>query len=313
MSTYGKNTQTPNFVEITKKILNKTWDRTMEISLWDLYDQPKPGEYEQKPEYFLQVRDTDKSRAFIQEIVDIISESEDDSHLDDIVIIRYPDGTFKVIGGTHSAEIRLRTGKLKSNAYVVDFEKDLGGRESNAVDLGNMLNNPEKRQRYVTQEDVKNIYDTHVYENIQAGMEDPQPTQEWLDNLQARYPFVSKRSMGQWKSSNPVFGGRRKAAKSYGPALLETIHETYCSNFKWQNHYILAPRGLRSWDQTTVSTCMNLYVRKNIKDFLVIFYPETAAQTLDLNSGKYPQKIKELYDRYRLLGVNIEVEYLKGS
>ena len=81
----------------------------------------------------------------------------------------------------------------------------------------------------------------------------------------------------------------------------------------YEHHEILRPRELRSWDQVTISTFMNKYIREDIKLFLLIFYPENAAQTVALKSGEMQKKIRKLYDDYEeKVGIKIDTVFLKG-
>ena len=46
----------------------------------------------------------------------------------------------KINDGTHTAHIQMQLGIFQSDDYYVDFEKHLGGRISEAINLGNLLN-----------------------------------------------------------------------------------------------------------------------------------------------------------------------------
>ena len=302
------------FVTIAKQIRSKTYKRKIVIDLRDYFDEIAPGEWIPDPDTRIQVRDTDRSLAFIDEIYNEITTTGDDSLLDDIVVVYFKKTKkFKIIGGNHTAEIKIRLGKFKSDACVVDYDDDLQGRESIAVDFGNELNNPEKRERPVTESDVRNIVLTHIAENVMMGLKDPKPTEEWKKNLQARYPFVSMQTIGQWCSNDPNVGGRRSAKKSWTAVEKEQHHDSIKNKFDYQGYHVIAPRGLTSWDQTAISTVVNHHLQNPLqKDYVLIFYAESAAQAAELVSGNIRAKIEERYNLMRLhLGINIKVEYMR--
>lgn len=307
-------TQNAKFVTIAKQIKSGTYKRKIVIDLRDYFDEIAPDKWIPNPDTRIQVRDTDRSLAFIEEICNTILTTGDDSLLDDIVVVYFKKTKkFKIIGGNHTSEIKIRLGKFESDAYVVDFEDDLEGRESVAIDFGNELNNPEKRLRPVTESDVRNIVLTHISENVKMGLKDPKPTEEWKKNLHARYPFVSTHTIGQWCSNDPNVGGRRSAKKSWTAVEKEQYRESVKNRFDFQGYEVLDPRGLLSWNQTAISTVVNHHVQNPLqKDYVVIFYAENAAQSVELESGDIRAKIEERYNLIRLhLGINIKVDYMR--
>ena len=307
-------TQNAKFVTIAKQIRSGTYKRKTVIDLRDFFVEVSPGKWSPNPDTRIQVRDTDRSIAFVDEIYNTIIATGDASLLDDIVLVYFKEtDEFKIIGGNHTSEIKIRLGKYESDAFVVDYEDDLQGRESVAIDFGNELNNPEKRERPVTESDVKNIVYTHIAENIEMGLKNPKPTEEWKKNLQARYPFVSMKAIGQWISNHDEVGGRRSAKKSWTEVEKENHHESVKNRFDYQGYHVIAPRGLSSWDQTAVSTVVNHSVQNPLqKDYVLIFYAESAAQAAELVSGNIRAKIEERYNLMRLhLSINIKVEYMR--
>lgn len=307
-------TKNTKFVTIAKQILSGTYKRKIVIDLRDYFDEIAPGEWIPDPDTRIQVRDTDRSLAFIDEIYNDIITTGDDSHLDVIVLVYFKKtDEYKIIGGNHTAEIMIRLGRFKSNAYVVDFEDDLGGRESIAIDFGNELNNPKKRVRPVAESDVRNIVLTHIAENVKMGLKDPKPTEEWKKNLQARYPFVSMQTIGQWCSHDPNVGGRRSAKKSWTGVEKEQHHESIKNKFDYQGYCVIEPRGLLSWNQTAISTVVNHHLdNPHQKDYVLIFYAESATQAAELVSGDIRAKIEKRYNLMRKhLKINIKVEYMR--
>jgi len=307
-------TQNTKFVTIAKQIRSGIYERKTVIDLRNFFVEISPGKWIPNPDTRIQVRDTDRSLAFVDEIYNTIIATGDASLLDDIVLVYFKEtDEFKIIGGNHTSEIKIRLGIYESDACVVDFEDDLQGRESIAIDFGNELNNPEKRERPVSESDVRNIVFTHIDENVEMGLKDPKPTEEWKKNLHARYPFVSMKTIGQWISNHDQVGGRRSAKKSWTEVEKENHHESIKNKFDYQGYHVIAPRGLSSWDQTAVSTVVNHYVQNPLqKDYVLIFFADNAKQAVDLVSGNIRAKIEERYNLMRLhLGINIKVEYMR--
>lgn len=303
-----------NFITIAKQIRSGTYKRKITVDLRPFFVEVSPDNWSPNPDTRIQVRDTDRSLSFVHEIVNLIKTTGDTSLLDPIVLIYFKEtDEYKIIGGNHTSEIKILLGMYESDAYVVDYEDDLQGRESVAIDFGNELNNPEKRERPVTESDVRNIVLTHIEENIALDLEDPMPTKEWKEDLHARYPFVSMHTIGQWISNHDKVGGRRSAKKSWTEAEKEQHHESIKNRFDYQGYYVIQPRGLSSWDQTAISTVVNHHVQNpNQKDYVLIFFADNAKQAVDLVSGNIRAKIEERYNLIRLhLGINIKVEYMR--
>lgn len=303
-----------NFITIAKQIRSGTYKRKITVDLRPFFVEVSPDNWSPNPDTRIQVRDTDRSLAFVHEIVNLIKTTGDTSLLDPIVLIYFKEtDEYKIIGGNHTSEIKILLGMYESDAYVVDYEDDLQGRESVAIDFGNELNNPEKRERPVTESDVRNIVLTHIEENILLDLEDPMPTKEWKEDLLARYPFVSMHTIGQWISNHDKVGGRRSAKKSWTEAEKEQHHESIKNRFDYQGYYVIQPRGLSSWDQTAISTVVNHHVQNpNQKDYVLIFFADNAKQAVDLVSGNIRAKIEERYNLILLhLGINIKVEYMR--
>jgi hypothetical protein len=301
------------FVAIANQIKDGTYKRKIKIDLRNYFEEIDTDVWEPLEETRIQVREYDRSLAFIEKAVNHCVNTGDHSNLDILVLVYFKKtDEYKIIGGNHTSEIMIRLGIYESDAYVVDFEEDLQGRMSVAVDFGNELNHDAKMKQPTSVDDVKNIVMTHIDENIDAGLKDPRPSKEFKDDLLSRYTFITAKQLGAWCGWEQKTGGRRPA-KSYSPEKIEQQWQVYKDMLAYEHHEILRPRELRSWDQITISTFMNKYIREDIKLFLLIFYPENAAQTVALKSGEMQKKIRKLYDDYEeKVGIKIDTVFLKG-
>ena len=79
----------------------------------------------------------------------------------------------------------------------------MGGKRSNAIRLGNLLNKTDVEKTAVKSNDVrKELYEL-MAEREQEGL-DPKPTDDILDEFAETYPHVSRQSLGQWISILPL-------------------------------------------------------------------------------------------------------------
>jgi len=102
---------------------------------------------------------------------------------------------------------------------LFDFEKDLKGKESLLRRLGNLLNKEEVERNSTSRDDVKaELYDI-MDERIAEG-KDAKPSDDEIDELISLYPFVDRRSIGQWISYHQT-GGTRRPLKTYSPQQVE--------------------------------------------------------------------------------------------
>ena len=82
-------TQNAKFVTIAKQIRSGTYKRKTVIDLRDFFVEVSPGKWSPNPDTRIQVRDTDRSLAFIDQIYNTIIATGDASLLDDIVVVYF--------------------------------------------------------------------------------------------------------------------------------------------------------------------------------------------------------------------------------
>ena len=118
---------------------------------------------------------------------------------------KYPDGTYVLKDG---ATIH-KYFKIESNDYYVDFEKHLGGRISEAINLGNLLNRTDFEKRGCKKDDVKQIVVQMMAENEKENG-DGKLSKKQVSSLLKQYPFLKPETIAQWQSYDKNSGGRRK-------------------------------------------------------------------------------------------------------
>ena len=171
-------------------------------------------------------------------------------------------GDYKINDGTHTAHIQVRLGIFNSEDYIVDFETNLGGKISEAINLGNLLNRTVFEKRGCKKNDVKQIVIQMMAENDkETGVSKLSAKQK--SALTTQYPFVSVETIAQWESYDKNSGGRRKPRKVWTEVELEKTKEHFSNLDKYKDYIILDPREVASWKQTTISTLVVEHLGKS--------------------------------------------------
>lgn len=272
--------------------------------------QLKNGQYVPNPEKRIQVRDRDRDLSFIERTVNKLKVSEDYSLLAALTSVWFPNEELeRLLNGNHTAEIEMELGLRTAPRVLVDFEKDLGGKMSNVIRLGNLLNKEEFERTSTQHNDVKNELYAIMDERIAEGKE-AKPSEEQIDELITLYPFVNRRTIGQWICRNPKGGSRRAPVKSYLAQELKEQKEFYSKQRKYRDYVILEPRTLEAWESTGVAQAFIQAKKENKDKVLIIFYCSSVAQVDKLDNGedvKIEKFYKELGKHY---GLTFEVDFL---
>tara|TARA_B100000945_G_scaffold287244_1_gene258723 strand:+ start:1104 stop:2087 length:984 start_codon:yes stop_codon:yes gene_type:complete len=225
-------------------------------------------------------------------------------------------GDVKINDGTHTAHIQMRLGIFQSDDYYVDFEKHLGGRISEAINLGNLLNRTDFEKRGCKKDDVKQIVVQMMAENEKENG-DGKLSKKQISSLLKQYPFLKPETIAQWQSYDKNSGGRRKPRKVWKDVELQKTKQHFANLERYEGFIILDPREVASWKQTTISTIVVEHLDKsNYLDgittsdkFLVIFYCSTQKQADDLVKTK--DKMAKLYKKMEVrYNIKIETEFL---
>ena len=284
------------------------------------------GTYVIKDGATIQVREEEVDLEFVERIVNkrtpkeikkkvIVFFKNDVYDVDGTLFARA--GDYKINDGTHTAHIQVRLGIFNSDDYIVDFETNLGGKISEAINLGNLLNRTVFEKRGCKKNDVKQIVIQMMAENDkETGVSKLSAKQK--PALTTQYPFVSVETIAQWESYDKNSGGRRKPRKVWTEVELEKTKEHFSNLDKYKDYIILDPREVASWKQTTISTLVVEHLGKSnyldgitTKDkFLVIFYCSTQKQADDL--VKTQDKMAKLYKKMEVrYNIKIETEFLR--
>ena len=299
-----------NVKEIAQQIKSGEYPRE-EIDVTQFFHKLNDDEYAPNRQKRIQVRDVDRDIDFVDRVVNKIKVSGDTSGLEDLTCVYFPDDNeIKLLNGNHTAEIEVKSDIFKSNACIVNFDTQLGGKSSNAIRLGNLLNKTDVEKTAVKSNDVrKELYEL-MAEREQEGL-DPKPTDDILDEFAETYPHVSRQSLGQW-ISHTSSGGRAKPMRTYTAGELANQRINFENLEDYQDYVILDPRTLNSWNQTAISMIFNDCMEYDKRNALVIFYCSTVEQVRQLKETDIRDRIKSHYAKLgEYFGLTIKTVFLR--
>lgn len=299
-----------NVKEIAQQIKSGEYPRE-EIDVTQFFHKLNDNEYAPNRQKRIQVRDVDRDIDFVDRVVNKIKVSGDTSGLEDLTCVYFPDDNeIKLLNGNHTAEIEVKSDIFKSNACIVNFDTQLGGKRSNAIRLGNLLNKTDVEKTAVKSNDVrKELYEL-MAEREQEGL-DPKPTDDILDEFAETYPHVSRQSLGQW-ISHTSSGGRAKPMRTYTAGELANQRINFENLEDYQDYVILDPRTLNSWNQTAISMIFNDCMEYDKRNALVIFYCSTVEQVRQLKETDIRDRIKSHYAKLgEYFGLTIKTVFLR--
>jgi len=315
---YPKNYKMNNQKEVTAQDMEILADKfksgehpKTKLKLAPFFNETADGEPIPIRKLRMQVRDKDRDTDRINRAVNKIQKTGDKSGLEPLTCIRYPDDVIKILNGNHTAEIGYRVGKKDIDAYIVDFDTDLGGKKSNALTLGNLLNVQEVEKVDVHENDVKKELYQIMDERAEAGLH-PRPPEAELVALCNRYPQVSRGTVGQWIGNREDIGGRRSTFISYTPGELEAQKLSLENLHKYKEYTIVPPRNLRSWTDTGVEQAFKLMKNEEKKKCLVLLFCKSRAQQDIWENTDIKDRIRKEYSELgKYWGCTIEYEMLR--
>jgi hypothetical protein len=257
-----------------------------EIDILPFFIKLSDGSYVPNPKKRIQVRDRDRDVDFIERIVNKVNQTGDRSKLSTLTTVHFPEeNETKLLNGNHTVEIELLLGMHKAKAVSLDFVKDLGGKMSLLLRLGNLLNREEVERNSTSSADVKKELYEIMDERVADG-KDAKPSDDEIDELITIYPFITRATIGQWISYHTTAGSRRAPLKSYSKGELKQQKQFYSKQRKYKNYVILEPRTIERWDNTGVSQAfINCKTEKKTK-VLIPFYCDSVAQSEKLEKRK---------------------------
>ena len=282
-----------------------------EIDVTQFFHKMSDGEFIPNRDKRVQVRDVDRDIDFVERISNKIKQSGDSSKLEDLTCVYFPDeNEVKLLNGNHTAEIEVKSNIFKSPACIVNFDTQLGGKKSNAIRLGNLLNKQDVEKTSVKSNDVrKELYE--LMEERQSDGLDPKPTDDILDEFVATYPhlFPSKLLVSGFHTMVLL-----ALAVLCGLIPLENLPVNVSILRIWktikitrsQNPVHLMVGIVLQFHQAFVE-CME----NNKKKALIIFYCSTMSQSEKLINTDIKTKIKSHYAELgKFWGIQMDTVFL---
>ena len=265
-----------NIVNLAEKIKSNSLS-TEKVKLADFFDKSVFNEWVPNPDKRIQVRAETRDIGRINRAINKIQSSGDDSGLEKLTCVRMPNDELLIINGSHTSEIQINIGYTEVDAYVVDWEKDLGGKLSNAKQLGNLLNLQDVEKVDVHDHDVRNELYQLMDERKEEGLPIT-PTEEELAAFVERYPGVTRKTLGQWMSNHSEVGGRRKARITYTAAELHSAMESYRMSQKYVDYAVCSPIQVNHALDTGIQKAFDRMLIEKTRKVIVLFYCDNAAQ-----------------------------------
>ena len=263
----------------------------------------------------VQVRDHDRDIDRIDRAVDKMEASGDTSKIEDLTLIRFPLDQVKLLNGSHTAEmtyiLKQRGIDVKpSKGCVVDFERDLGGKLSNALALGNALNEIEVEKGDVQDNDIRKHLFQILDEKIEDGLE-PRVTATEKEEFIGLYPRISRATIGQWISYREDVGGRREPLITYTAGELQTQKTALENLTQYKDYVVLEPRTLSAALETGVEQAFRRMQEFNKRKCLVVLYCKTRAMQDSWENGQEERIQDEYVSLSEYYDVTIEYQMLR--
>lgn len=292
---------------ICNQIRSGTYQNKQVVNTIDFFNYLGEDIYVPDPSTRIQVREEDRDVDFIERTVNKIKASKDSSKLEDLTLVYFPsevidadgkiyaeENSTKLLNGNHTAEIEILLRIFQTNANIVNYETQLGGKISNIKRLGNLLNKQEVEKRGISSSSVKSELYTIMDENEQE-IGDPTPSDDQKKSLIEAYPSVSMQTIGQWISHHQTAGSRTNPKKTWSKAELAHQRILFENQLDYQGFTILEPRTTASYLDTGVSAIFNDCMEDKTRKALVIFYCSTIEQARQMNETDKKKVIENHY------------------
>ena len=301
----------PNILTLAQKIKSGEYPRE-DVNIEQFFDEDGNPLRETR----IQVRDHDRDIDRIDRAVDKMVASGDTSKLEDLTLVKFPCDIENLLNGSHTAEMILKLKQRgvkvpQTKGCFVDFNNDLGGKYSNALALGNKLNEIEVEKGDIGDNDIKNHLFTWMDERVIDGL-DPKPSEDELKEFMLLYNNrLSRATIGQWISNRDDIGGRRSPRFTYTKGELQSHKRTFENMQRFRDYVVLDPRNLRGALETGVAQAFRQMKTLKKKKCLVILFCDSATQTEQWEDCM-EEKIKVEYHELSVYwDVTIEYEMLR--
>tara|TARA_B100002019_G_scaffold101964_1_gene87932 strand:+ start:213 stop:1133 length:921 start_codon:yes stop_codon:yes gene_type:complete len=298
---------------IAQKIKSGQWENIEDVNIQQFFMPTVTGELIPNPDTRIQVREYVRDIGRVNSIYNKVSQTKDYDKLENLTVVRYPSDAKipeKIGNGNHTVEVEAMLGMKKARSYIVDFEKDLRGKHSLAMRLGNQLNNHDVDRKSVSDADIKKEF----YQLIKEKKEETggKLSKAEKDEFAKAYPQISTHTLGQWESHHEDVGSRQKPVLTYTPQQLSEIVRNLVSFEEYAGYAICEARTLRAWSDTGISAAFVAMEEKGVKKALIPLYCDSIAMVEKWENGKIKQTITERYAKLsEFYGVTLEFKMIR--
>ena len=293
--------------------------KKVKIGLDHFYETDHQGVISPIPGKRIQVREKDRDIDRVMRGVNKMEETGDKSGVEPLTIIKYRDNTgkicYKILNGNHTAEMLYRLGEKDADAFIIDFDTELGGSHANCLILGNLLNKQDVEKVDVHDADIKRelyeILNEELERNGGKPLEDTK-LKQIKDSVSGRYPHIKKGTIGQWISNHGDVGGRSKGTLiTYSNGQLQSKQGHFEDMERYKSYAILPPRTVRSYVDTGIAEAFRKMRDEGKYNCLVILYVDNVTQRDQWENGLEDKIIEEFDSLSEYWDCQIEYEMLR--
>ncbi len=289
------------------------------IGLDYFYQTDHQGVISPIPETRIQVREKDRDIDRVMRGVNKMEKTGDKSGVEPLTIIKYRDNTgkicYKILNGNHTAEMLYRSGEKDADAFIIDFDTELGGSHANCLILGNLLNKQDVEKVDVHDADIKRelyeLLNEELLRNNGKPLGDAK-LKQIKESVSDRYPHVKKGTIGQWISNHGDVGGRSKATLiTYTDGQCKQQQQLLQNMEKYKSYAILPPRTVRSYVDTGISESFRKMRDEKKYNCVVMFKVDNVTQRDQWENGLEDKVIEEFDSLSEYYDCQIEYEMLR--
>ena len=310
-----------NNVEIEKlaeKIKSGNYP-TEKVDLNQFFDVDHQGVISPIKEKRIQVREKDRDIDRVMRGVNKMEETGDKSGVEPLTIIKYRDNTgkicYKILNGNHTAEMLYRLGEKDADAFIIDFDTELGGSHANCLILGNLLNKQDVEKVDVHDADIKRelfeLLNEELLRNNGKPLGDAK-LKQIKESVSDRYPHVKKGTIGQWISNHDNVGGRSKGTLiTYTDGQCKQQQQLLQNMEKYKSYAVLLPRTIRSYIDTGISESFRKMRDEKKYNCVVMLKVDNVTQRDQWENGLEDKVIEEFDSLSEHYDCQIEYEMLR--
>lgn len=263
----------------------------------------------------IQVREKDRDIDRVIRGVNKMEETGDKSGVEPLTVVKYSDNTYKIVNGNHTSEMLYRLGEKDADAFIVDFDTQLGSSHANCLILGNQLNKQDVEKVDVHDADIKRelfeLLNEELLRNNGKPLGDAK-LKQIKESVSDRYPQIKKATIGQWISNHNDVGGRSKGTLiTYTEGQCKQQQQLLQNMEKYKSYAILLPRTTRSYIDTGIAEAFRKMRDEKKYNCVVMLKVDNVTQRDQWENGLEDKVIEEFDSLSEYYDCKIEYEMLR--